>query len=118
MIDFSSFIQSGDIITINDESELEALLHELEESDVRLGSFLRSATVLNVRCISPDPIIYIMFFYSSRGELYFKLGLSSPDPICIRQYTASDILQLKIPELPDPDFEPLDESSLREFFGL
>lgn len=118
MIDFNSFIDTGDIITINGESELEALLHEFEEADVRFGSFLRTATMLNIRCASLDPIMYVMLFRSSQMGLYFKIGLSSPDPSNSRQYTVPEILQLKVPELPDPDFEPMDESNLREFFGL
>ena len=48
MIDFNSFINAGDIITIDDESELEAILPELEEADILLGDVIR-ATISNVR---------------------------------------------------------------------
>lgn len=118
MIDFNSFINAGDIITIDDESELEAILPELEEADILLGDVIR-ATISNVRSRARGFIKYIIFFRSLRGELYFKLGTSSPNFADVgRQYTVSEIFKFKVPELPDSDFEPLDESSLREFFGL
>lgn len=125
MIDFNSFINAGDIITIDDESELEAILPELEEADILLGDVImdtpitRRATISNVRSRARGFIKYIIFFRSLRGELYFKLGTSSPNFADVgRQYTVSEIFKFKVPELPDSDFEPLDESSLREFFGL
>lgn len=116
MLDFS-FLKNRDAITISDESELEAILPLLDEAGIRFPDG-NHPTIAIIRSTTQRPVRYLIFYdeYPSIG-LCVRLGLSQTFE-CATSYTASEVLQLIYPEPSDEDFEPSDESSLRDFLSV